>query len=148
VCANVRVQSFDGPPDPAYSGLPVRKLGDFPHARQPVPNLNQPAARPVCGQCRKLLLVGELRRSPLWRPLFGRGGHGDCIASINGEDSHASRVIALLPRTVKRNLPDFRLDFGDSLERELPQSRLSKLVAGASFRRSRVRVSDRVERGR
>jgi hypothetical protein len=40
------------------------------------------------------------------------GGHGDCIASINGEDSHASRVIALLPQTVKRNLPDFGLDLG------------------------------------
>ena len=49
VCTNVGLQLLDSPPNPAYTCLPVCKLGDFHYARQVVPNVNQPAARPVRG---------------------------------------------------------------------------------------------------
>src|ERR1700680_4967772 len=86
--ANVGLQSLDSPPNSAYTCLPVRKLGDLPDARQAVPDLNQPAAWPVCGKSRELLLVCEPRRSAFGNPLLGGGGNGDGIASIHGEDPH------------------------------------------------------------
>ena len=98
LCAPVRSrsQSLDGLPDPADRGLAVR---EFPHRFQvveaggpgkSVPDLGQPAGRPVGRQLRQFLLVRECLRPESLRVLCGfrRGVRDDVVLAVNRECRH------------------------------------------------------------
>jgi len=101
------LQLFDGPPNPTYTCLPVRKLADFPHPRQFVPDFNQTATWPACGERSELLFVSEVPWALYNRSFFVRDERRGGIVGVDIEKARCffhTPSIPLLRKGVKRNV--------------------------------------------
>src|ERR1700693_4203156 len=79
LCGTGRHQVLDGLPNPPYCDPAIGEPFDRSYSRQAVPDLDQPAARPLVGQRRELLLVSEGFSSFAPLDLLERREEGDVV---------------------------------------------------------------------
>lgn len=126
-CAVSGRQALNGLPDTADRGLPVRELLDRTHARQAVPDLDQPRSRPLSRQFGQFFLALEALGFGVAPGLGDRTEGPDVVVLINREDRHLVRspsavtFITRVPGTSKRILLPFKR--GDENAMRLAHSR-------------------------